>query len=134
MDQDSLRSANNRKLVGVSINLVIAVLHIIGIGRYLNGDLQLYYSSYFSDLVLPFGNYFLLCIVQDRVRLLRSWLGKALFMIGLTTLAEVLQAFGIYALGTTFDPIDILCYILGAGFAALVERQVFRRFIRHWDF
>ncbi|MBL7847424.1 MAG: hypothetical protein JNL40_08155 [Cyclobacteriaceae bacterium] len=122
-----------RKAVGLTIIAVIALLHVFSLANYLDGDWRSWYYSYFSDLILPFGMYFLLCIAEFNVTSLHQWYVKSGVIIGVTVLAEVLQYNGIYAFGTTFDPIDILMYVLGVGIAVVVDRLVFRSLIPQWD-
>jgi len=48
------------------------------------------YYSYFSDIVIPFGMYFLLCPEDVYVRCLRNWRVKALLVIGVASSTEVM--------------------------------------------
>ena len=123
----------NRIIVGICIISVIALIHIFRVGSYLKGDLYLFYYSYISDITIPFGIYFLLCIDELFIKILRKWYIKAFIILGFTSLMEILQLFGIYAFGNTFDPIDILMYGLGVGFAVVFDRLLFKRFIPFWD-
>jgi len=123
----------NRLIVGIIIIIIIALIHIFRVGSYLNGDLYLLYYSYASDLILPFGAYFYLCISELYIKIFQKWYVKAAFIIGITTLAEILQLLGVYALGITFDPVDILIYVLGVGIAIILDRLIFKRFIQYWD-
>lgn len=113
-----------RKLIVIVVMLTIALAHVIGFGRFLSGQLRVLYVSYFSDLVLPFGFYLLLTLVEDKHRLLRAWWAKAVIVFGLATAAELLQLLGVYALGRTFDPIDIAAYAVGVLCAVGVERAI----------
>jgi len=122
-----------RITVGLIIIIVIALIHIFRIGSYLNGNLFLLYYSYVSDIIIPFGIYFLLCINQLYINILEKWYVKAAIIIGFTTLVEFLQFFGIYALGITFDPFDIIAYVMGIGIAIIFDRLIFRKFIQNWD-
>ncbi len=94
----------SRILVVISISLTIAAIHFFRIGSYLNGDSYLYYYSYASDILIPFGFYFLLSINDVQIRFLRSWKVKAIIIFVLSSLTEILQAFGIHVLGGAFDP------------------------------
>ena len=127
------RTKRNRIIVGFSIITIIALMHIFRVGSYLHSDLYLLYYSYVSDLIIPFGFYFLLCINELTIKILQKWYVKASFIIGITALVEILQLLGIYALGITFDPIDILMYALGVGIAVIFDRYLFKRFIPFWD-
>ena len=132
-EKDIKITHRNRIIVGISIISVIALIHIFRVGSYLKGDLYLLYYSYASDLIIPFGIYFLFCIDEIFIKILGRWYIKASIILGFTTLMEILQLFGIYALGNTFDPIDILMYGLGVGFAIVFDRLLFKRFIPFWD-
>ena len=133
MKNNQRLTQRNRIIVGLSIITIIALMHIFRVGSYLNGDLYLFYYSYISDLIIPFGVYFLLCINELYIKIFQKWYVKAAFIIGFTTLAEILQLLGIYALGITFDPVDILIYVLGVGIAVIFDRLLFKRFIPFWD-
>ena len=133
LSDDFRHTQRVRITVGLSIITIIALIHVFRIGSYLNGKLYLLYYSYVSDLILPFGFYFLLCINELYITILRKWYVKAAILVGLTTFLETLQFFGIYALGITFDPFDILAYITGVGVAVVSDRLVFRKYISNWD-
>ena len=132
-EQYNRLTKRNRIIVGFSIITIITLMHILRVGSYLHGDLYLLYYSYVSDLIIPFGFYFLLCINELTIKILQKWYVKASFIIGITALVEILQLLGIYALGITFDPIDILMYALGVGIAVIFDRYLFKRFIPFWD-
>ncbi len=122
-----------RQMVVVSMMLLIAAAHIIGIGNYLPGDLYKLYYSYFSDFIMPFGFYFLFCMAEQSIPVLKPWQVKLGVTFLLPAMAETLQFFGVNALGITFDPLDYAMYAAGAASAALVERQVFPRVLDFWD-
>ena len=119
--------AKQSMIIGMA--LVVAMFHIVGIAQYTSGMVSVLYSSYFSDIVIPFMVYFLLCNID----FLPKWWQKAALTFGIAATAEFLQYFGIDALGSTFDPIDIVAYAAGVLLAALVERQVFARYFKFWD-
>jgi len=132
-EKDIRLTQRNRIIVGICIIVVISLIHIFRVGSYLNGDLYLMYYSYVSDLIIPFGIYFLLCINELYNKILRKWYIKATIILGFTTLVEILQLLGIYALGITFDPVDILMYALGVGIAVIFDILLFKRFIPFWN-
>ena len=121
-----------RRAVIVGIMILIAAAHIVRPGSYLQGELYNYYYSYFSDVVMPFGFYFLLCLDEQWLPLLRHWQVKLAVMFLLPSLAETCQYFGIPVLGSTFDPLDYGMYAIGVASAAVVDRQVFSRIFRFW--
>lgn len=125
-------SPAKRRVVVVSSMLVIAALHIIGIGRHLQGEWFILYSSYFSDVLIPFGAYLLLCQMEDGEHILLPWWLKLAGTFLLPVVLETLQYFGMDALGVTFDPWDYLAYGIGACLGALVDTQVFPRIFGFW--
>lgn len=122
-----------RILVVISISLTIAAIHFFRFGSYLNGDWYLYYYSYASDILIPIGFYFLLSINDVQIRFLRSWKVKAIIIFGLSSLTEIMQAFGIYVLGVTFDPYDILMFGIGTMCAVSVDQLFLKRFVPYWN-
>jgi hypothetical protein len=111
---------------------VIATIHILRIGDYLFGDLHNFYNSYFSDLILPFGEYFLLCAAEFKLPILRHWNPKLVISFLVPALAESFQYFDVPVLGSTFDPLDYLMYGFGAISAAIIDTQVFPRIFEFW--
>lgn len=122
----------SKRAIVILIQVGIASLHIFRFGRLLSGEWYRLYYSYFSDVALPFGVYFLLTLSEESVPLLRSWYGKAAIVLALTTAAEVAQYFGLYVLGVTFDPLDIVMYALGVSVAALLDVKVFAPNFKGW--
>lgn len=116
----------------IGIQIAIALIHVFRLGQVFSGRLYQVYYGYFSDFILPFGMYFLLSL-NDQIIFLRKWFVKFLLIFGGATVAEILQAFGIYALGVTFDPLDIVMYASGALAAAGIEKLLFERIISSWN-
>jgi len=110
-----------KKILIVGIELAIAMLHVVGIGRSASEKMFIFFTSYFSDLILPFGFYFLLILGSEKIAILRRKWIRAVVMIAIPSGAEILQYFGAYALGYTFDPVDFLCYVIGVFTALLVD-------------
>ena len=115
-----------------SIVALIAVIHIFRIGSYLQGELYNFYYSYFSDLVLPFGYYFLLCANESHIPILRRWKVKLALAFLVPSMAETCQYFGMPVLGSTFDLLDYVMYGIGAILAVVVDTQVFSRIFDFW--
>ncbi len=120
-------------MVVVSMMLLIAAAHIIGIGNYLPGELYKLYYSYFSDFIMPFGFYFLFCMAEQNIAVLRRWQVRLGLAFVLPAAAETLQFFGVYALGITFDPLDYVMYAAGAACAAIIDTQLFPRIFNFWE-
>ncbi len=58
---------SRRRAVIFSIVILIAAAHVLRLGSYLQGQLFNYYYSYFSDIVLPFTYYFILCVSEEKI-------------------------------------------------------------------
>jgi len=124
---------SKRHAVVISIMMLIALDHILRISSYLSGKLYDYYYSYFSDFVLPFGFYFLLCVAERQLPIFKHWGVKSAIVFLLPSIAETCQYFGIPILGSTFDPVDYLMYAFGALSAILIDTQVFSRVFGFWN-
>lgn len=116
----------------MGIMLLIAAAHVVGIRQHLPKELAALYSSYFSDLVIPFGYYFLLCLLEPQWRFFRRWETKTGAVFLMASTAESLQYLGLPALGSTFDPLDYVVYAIGAILGAIVDLQVFSRTLGFW--
>jgi hypothetical protein len=125
-------SPSTKRAIVILIQIGIGAFHALRFGRLLSGQWSRLYSSYFSDVVIPFGVYFLLTLSEERIPLFRSWSGKAGAVLVVTTAAEVAQYFGFYALGVTFDPLDIVMYAVGVLLAAFLDVKVFAHHVDGW--
>ena len=77
--------------------------------------------------------YFLLCLNDSRVRLLRGWRVKAGLVLAVSSFAEVMQAFGVPLLGQTFDPTDFVMFAVGVLLAVVVDRLLLERLLPGWS-
>jgi len=127
-------SLKTRVILVVSIMLILAAIHGFRIGSYLKGDLYIYYYSFASDLMIPFGAYFLLCLNEIQLRFLQKWYVKVIIVFSVMTFSEIMQYFGIYFFGDTFDWIDIAMFGIGAFIAAFVDKQIFEKLVPSWKF
>jgi len=115
------------------IVLLTAFIHIFRLGSYLQGDLFNLYYSYFSDILLPFTFYFLICLNEINLPFLRHWAVKATIVFLLPIIAETAQFFGFPVLGSTFDPLDYVAYAIGALAAAAVDVCLFSKLFSFWN-
>ena len=120
-----------RLAVIYSIVALIAAVHIFRLGSYLQGELYNFYYSYFSDFILPFGCYFLLCGLEQ-IPILRHWETKFAIAFLIPSIVETCQYFGIPVVGSTFDWLDYFMYGLGALSAVVVDTQVLSRVFDFW--
>jgi hypothetical protein len=119
-------------LLIIIIQIAIALVHFFRLGQIFDGQMYDLYYGYASDIILPFGLYFLLTINCEKIPMLRHWYYKAGIIFFGATIAEICQLFGIYALGTTFDPIDIMAYGAGVLIAAFLDVKIFNVYIGFW--
>ena len=117
----------------VIIQLLVAATHGFRLGGYLDDKWQDLYYSYFSDFVIPFAFYFLLCLNEKSIPVLRKGYIKFLFIFVICVALEIGQYYGYYNVGHTFDPLDIVVYALGAGAALLVDQGIFKPYLWFWD-
>jgi hypothetical protein len=123
-----------RVIVGVSVALIIAAIHGFRLGNYLNEQAYIYYYSFASDILVPYGIYFLLTIQDVQFSFLRGWYVKAGIIFLCATITEVLQAFDVYFLGVAFDPLDILMFGVGVLLAATLEKVIVARLFKTWSY
>ena len=121
-----------RLAVVLSIVALTAAIHIFRPGSYLQGEWYNFYYSYFSDFILPFTCYFLLCMPAPNIPILRRWEVKFALAFLFPAIAETCQYFGIPVLVVTFDLLDYVMYGLGALTAVVVDTQVFARVFDFW--
>jgi len=115
----------------VGLELIIALVFILG-ARWTNTQVFILYQSYFADIFIPFGFYFLLSLAEYRHPIFKKWWVKASSVFALCAASEVLQFFGIFALARVFDPIDFVMYGVGVLLAAVVDRQIFAKYLSLW--
>ena len=128
-----LKQIRKRTYVIVAIQLILATGFIFRPASYLPKEGYIFYQSYYADVMIPFSFYFLLCINDKTLPFLRNWKIRAALIFTGATITEVLQYFGIYALGVTFDPFDIVAFGLGTVMAVLVDRFLFPRIFVFWE-
>ena len=128
-----MRHSYKKLFVLILIQVSIASIHAFRLGQVFSGFTKQLYYGYFSDLILPFGGYFLLSIIEASVPVLRSWYVKAGLVFFVCVFAEVGQLFGLPILGFTFDLLDFAAYITGVLFAVFLDIQVFARYFEFWS-
>jgi hypothetical protein len=123
----------NRIIVIIIIITIIALIHLFRVGQYLNGDLYKYYYSYASDIMIPFAFYFLLCLEEPYIKFFQKWYKKAILIFVGASMIEILQRYGIYVVGETYDILDILMFAIGVSLSVFLDKLVFKYLIPFWD-
>ena len=111
-----------RMFVSICVLLPIAAAHIFRVGTYFNGKLFILYYSYFSDIVIPIGIYFLLCINDVSVPSMKNFKTKSAIVFVSAAAIETAQGFGIPLLGSTFDPLDFVMFGVGIIIAVCLDK------------
>ena len=118
-----------KTIIAICILLIIALIHAFRVGSYLSGSLFTLYYGYFSDIIVPFGMYFLLYLNETHIHFLRDWRVKAILIFGIASTTEILQCFGVPILGLTFDPLDFVMFGVGVLLAVVVDQCLINRFL-----
>ncbi len=120
-----------KKTIVVITVLIIACILVIGAG-WAGETIDRLFHSYFADIALPFGFYFLLVLLEEKYEPIKKWYIKAGAILFLCVLSETLQYFGIYALAIVFDPLDYVMYASGIVLAIFTDRVIFKSLISFW--
>jgi len=68
-----MKSSQKKKNIIIGIEILLGLMHVVGIGRNSNESMFILSANYFSDLALPFGFYFLLMVSEDKVAFMQKW-------------------------------------------------------------
>lgn len=126
-----MRNKTKKITLITGLQLFIAAFFVLGAER-ASHSLYILYQSYFADIFLPFGFYFLLSLLENQHSFFRKWWIKGLSVFFLCATSEVLQYFGVFALARVFDPIDFIMYGVGIGLAVIVDRHIFFKYYNFW--
>ncbi len=97
----------------VSISVFTALLHFVTGSGY-QGVFSYFIHGYLIDIVLPFNLYLLLQIsLRKYMTVNKARITGAIFTFALGTITEILQLHEVEFLGRTYDPWDILMYVIG---------------------
>lgn len=108
--------------IAILVVLLIAAIHIFRVGSFLNGRPFVLYYSFFSDIVIPIAIYFLLCINDITLPILKGWRTKATLVFLIAAATEIAQGFGIPLLGNTYDILDFVMYGIGTLIAVGLDK------------
>ena len=68
--------------------------------------------------------YFVVCLGRRNLGFLRDWRARAAAVLAAASAAEALLGLGVPMLGSTFDPLDFVMYVIGVLAAVLLDRIV----------
>lgn len=116
------------KYIIVAISFIVGILHFI-IGPDYNGPYKLFVTGYLMDILLPFTLYMLFQVsFRKKTTVLVSRIFGAIFTILFGVWVEFLQFKGYSILGSTYDSLDIVMYIIGVVFGFVFDFLVLSRF------
>lgn len=116
----------SRRAVAGGVVLAVALVHLFRLGTYLPRSLHGLYYGYASDILVPLGAYYILCLSEANLAFVRDWRAKAALVFGVASVAEICQGLGVPVLGSTFDPWDFVMFALGVVLAVLLDRTALR--------
>jgi hypothetical protein len=112
----------------VSISLFVGLLHFI-IGPDYQGIFRHFACGYLIDILLPMNLYLLLQIsLRKKTSVNKARIIGAIFTFTFGTIVEILQLYEIEFLGRTYDPRDILMYVIGIGLGIVIDLTIIDKF------
>jgi len=120
----------NRKstYIIVSISLFVGLLHFV-IGPDYQGIFKHFVRGYLIDILLPMNLYLLLQIsLRKNISVNKARIIGAIITVAFGTIVETFQFYEIEFLGRTFDPWDLLMYVIGAGLGIVIDLTVIDKF------
>ncbi len=120
----------NRKspYIIVLISLFVGLLHFV-IGPDYQGIFKPFVRGYLIDILLPMNLYLLLQIsLRKNISVNNARIIGAIVTVTFGTIVETFQFYEIEFLGRTFDPWDLLMYVIGAGLGIVIDLTVIDKF------
>ncbi len=127
-----IKYMKSKKFIVALIMIIISSVFVIG-ADWASKTVHRLFHSYFADIVIPFGYYLLLVLLEDKFEPMKKWYIKAGAVFTLCAVSEILQYFGVYALARVFDPMDFVMYALGTVLAIFVDRILFKKVFKFWN-
>jgi hypothetical protein len=112
----------------VSISIFVGLLHFI-IGPDYHGIFKHFVRGYLIDILLPMNLYLLIQIsLRKNISVKNARIIGAIFTFAFGTMVEILQLYKIEFLGSTYDPWDILMYLIGIGLGIVIDLTIIDKF------
>lgn len=112
----------------VSISIFVGLLHFF-IGPDYQGIFKHFMRGYLIDILLPLNLYLLIQIsLRKNISVNKARIIGAIFTIAFGTIVEILQLYEIEFLGSTFDPWDLLMYVIGVGLGIVIDLTIIDKF------
>lgn len=115
----------------VSISIFVGLLHFV-IGPDYQGLFKHFMRGYLIDILLPMNLYLLMQIsLRKNMSVNNARIIGAIFTVVFGTMVETLQLYEIEFLGKTFDPWDLLMYVMGVGLGVIIDLTIIDKFEKH---
>jgi hypothetical protein len=108
----------------VAISIFVGLLHFV-IGPDYQGIFRHFIRGYLIDILLPMNLYLLMQIsLRKKIAVNKARIIGALITFAFGTIVEILQLYEIEFLGRTYDPWDILMYVIGIGLGIVIDLTI----------
>ena len=108
----------------VSISIFVGLLHFV-IGPDYQGIFKHFIRGYLIDILLPMNLYLLIQIsLRKNISVNKARIIGAIITVAFGTIVEILQFYEIEFLGRTYDPWDILMYLIGIGLGIVIDLTI----------
>ena len=112
----------------VSISIFVGLLHFV-IGPDYQGIFKYFIRGYLIDILLPMNLYLLIQIsLRKNISVNKARIIGAIITFAFGTIVEILQLYEIEFLGRTYDPWDILMYLIGIGLGIVIDLTIIDKF------
>jgi len=112
----------------VSISIFVGLLHFV-IGPDYQGIFKHFIRGYLIDILLPMNLYLLIQIsLRKNISVNKARIIGAIITFAFGTIVEILQLYEIEFLGRTYDPWDILMYLIGVGLGIVIDLTIIDKF------
>ena len=112
----------------VAISLFIGLLHFL-IGPDYQGVFRHFIRGYLIDILLPMNLYLLLQIsLRKNIPVHKARIIGAIITFAFGTIVEILQLYEVEFLGKTYDPWDLLMYLIGIGIGIVIDLTIIDKF------
>ena len=112
----------------VSISIFVGLLHFV-IGPDYQGIFRHFIRGYLIDILLPMNLYLLIQIsLRKSISVNKARIIGAIITFAFGTIVEILQLYEIEFLGRTFDPWDLLMYVIGVGSGMVIDLTIIDKF------
>jgi hypothetical protein len=112
----------------VLISIFVGLLHFV-LGPDYQGIFKHFVRGYLIDILLPVNLYLLLQIsLRKNMSVQKARITGAISIFAFGTMVEILQLYEIEFLGRTYDPWDILMYLIGIGLGIVIDLTIIDKF------